>query len=99
MSKIIKIATIQMNATPAPIQERLARAEKLIAQCAREGAQLAVLPEIFNTGYEYSDQNYLRAESFDGPTTTWMKKIAMEHGIHLAGTFLRTEQDKIYNTF
>lgn len=98
MSKTIKIATIQMNAAPAPLQERLARAETLIAQCAREDAQLVVLPEVFNTGYEYSDQNYLRAESFNGPTATWMKKIAAEHGIHLAGTFLRAEQDKIYNT-
>jgi predicted amidohydrolase len=98
MPKTIKIATIQMNAAPALLQERLARAERLIAQCAREGAQLVVLPEVFNTGYEYSDQNYSRAESFDGPTPTWMRKIAAEHGIHLAGTFLRAEQEKIYNT-
>jgi predicted amidohydrolase len=98
MPKTIKIATVQMNAAPAPLQERLARAERLIAQCAREGAQLVVLPEVFNTGYEYSDQNYLRVESFDGPTATWMKTITAEHGIHLAGTFLRRERDKIYNT-
>jgi len=98
MPKTIQIAAVQMNAMPAPIQERLARAERLIAQSVRDGAQLVVLPEVFNTGYEYSDQNYLRAESFDGLTATWMKKTAAWHGIHLAGTFLRSEQNNIYNT-
>jgi predicted amidohydrolase len=98
MSKTIQIAAIQMNALPASTQERLAQAEKLVVACAQAGAQLVVLPEVFNTGYEYSDANYARAESFDGPTAAWMRKTAAQQHVHLAGSFLHREQDRIYNT-
>ena len=89
---------VQMDASPSPVGERLRRAENFVAQCAQSGAQLVVLPEVFNTGYEYSDRNYLQAETFDGPTTAWMKKIAADQHVHLAGSFLRREQEDIFNT-
>ena len=98
MPKSIKIAVIQMNASPSSIEERLMRAENFVVQCVQNGAQLVVLPEVFNTGYEYSDKNYLQAETFDGLTTTWMKKITSYYHVHLAGSFLRREQDNIFNT-
>ncbi len=98
MPKSIRIAVVQMDASPSPVGERLRRAENFVTQCAQHGAQLIVLPEVFNTGYEYSDRNYLQAETFDGPTTTWMKKTAADHHVHLAGSFLRREQDHIFNT-
>ena len=98
MPESIQIAAIQMDAAPAPTQDRLARAEKLVAAAAADGAQLIVLPEVFNTGYIYSDENYQRAEAFDGPTASWMRKSAVQHGVHLAGSFLRAEQNEIYNS-
>jgi len=98
MSKSIKIAVVQMNASPSSVNERLTRAENFVAQCVQNGAQLVVLPEVFNTGYEYSDKNYLQAETFDDLTTTWMKKTASRYHVHLAGSFLHREQDNIFNT-
>ena len=98
MPKSVKIAVVQMKASPAPTKERLARAENFVAMCAENGARLVVLPEVFNTGYEYSDQNYLQAESFDGLTATWMKQISARYHVHLAGSFLRREQNAIFNT-
>jgi predicted amidohydrolase len=98
MSKTVQIAAVQMNADPAPCAERLARAESLILQAARQGAQLVVLPEVFNTGYEYTDKNYHLAEPLDGPTATWMRKLAAHTGAHLAGAFLRLDQGDIYDT-
>ena len=77
MPKTIQIAAVQMDARPAPTPERLARAENLVAQAAHSGAQLVVLPEVFNTGYEYSDQNFARAEAPDGQTASWMLKTAL----------------------
>jgi N-carbamoylputrescine amidase len=98
MPKSVKIAVVQMKASSAPIKERLERAEKFVIGCAESGAQLVVLPEVFNTGYEYSDQNYLHAESFDGVTATWMKQTSARYHVHLAGSFLRREQKEIFNT-
>ncbi len=98
MPKTIKVATAQMDATPAPLSERLERAEKIVTQAAQAGAQLIVLPELFNSGYAYSDDNYQLAESLNGATSTWMKIISARLGIHLAGTFMLLEHGEIYNT-
>src|SRR5262245_57197833 len=98
MSRKIKVTTIQMDATPAPREVRLARAADLIAEAASSGAQLAVLPELFNTGYIYDDSNFAAAEPFDGPTAAWMKTQASQHQLHLAGTFLVAENGDIFNT-
>jgi predicted amidohydrolase len=98
MSKKVKVAVVQMIAEPAPVTDRLVRAENLTAQAAQAGAQLVVLPEIFNTGYEYTDNNYHLAEPMDGQTANWMKKTATRYGVHLAGTFLRRQGGDIYNT-
>jgi len=87
-----------MNASPSSVKERLTRAEHFVVQCVQNGAQLVVLPEVFNTGYEYSDHNYLQAEAFDGVTATWMKQTSARYHVHLAGSFLRREQNEIFNT-
>jgi hypothetical protein len=98
MPRIARIAAVQLNAAPAPVRDRLARIEGILHQCAQSGARLVVLPEVFNTGYEYSPQNYMRAESLDGLTAAWMRKMAAHYHIHLAGTFLRIQQNKIFNS-
>lgn len=96
MSRTLNVAAVQLDGRPAPRRERLARAERLIAEAA-EGAQLVVLPEVFNTGYEYSDANYTRAESVSGPTVRWMTRVAARYGVHLAGTLLLLDLEDIYN--
>jgi carbon-nitrogen hydrolase len=98
MPKIIRVASIQMDAAPAPLDERLARAENFIAQAAQAGAQLVVLPELFNSGYAYTDENFGLAEPIDGTTSAWIKSIAARFNIHLAGTFMLLEQGEIYNS-
>jgi len=91
------LAAIRMDAAPAPTSSRLERAEKLVSCAAAQGAQIAVLPEVFNTGYEYHNRNYSLAEPIDGPTVSWMKASARQHNLYLAGTLLLREADGIYN--
>jgi hypothetical protein len=98
MPRTIKVATVQMDAMPARISERLERAEKIVAQATQEGAQLVVLPELFNTGYAYTDDNYILAEPLDGMTSAWMKATSARLGIYLAGTFLLLDRGDIYDT-
>ena len=74
--KSLCIAAVQMDANPAPTTGRLARAERLVTSTAASGAQLTVLPELFNTGYAYSDANHSRVEPLDGPTANWMRDTA-----------------------
>ena len=98
MPRTIKVATIQMDAMPAPVGERLERAETIVAQAAQEGAQLVVLPELFNTGYAYTDANYELAEPLDGMTSEWMKATSERSGVHLAGALLFLDRGEIYDT-
>ncbi len=97
MSKKIKAASVQMDATLASTTERLARAAKLVENAAKEGAELVLLPELFNTGYGYTDENFARAEGMDGKTVNWLKTKAAEHRIYLAGSLMLRDAGEIYN--
>jgi predicted amidohydrolase len=97
MGRKLTVAAIQMDAPPAPVSERLIRAEKLIIQAAQADAQLVVLPEMFNTGYEFHQRNYGLAETLDGKTATWMKAQAARHKLHLVGTLFLLDAQDIYN--
>ncbi len=97
MTRTLKIAPVQMDVKPEPVAHRLERAADLIAEAVSAGAQVVVLPEVFNTGYEYSDANYALAEPMNGPTVTWMKDQAARHNIHLAGSLMVLDDEDIYN--
>jgi len=98
MSRQIKLAVLQMDATPAPTDERLSRAKKLVESVSHTGANLVVLPELFNTGYTYADTNYAVAETMTDPTVTWMRNTARQHKIYLVGSLLLRDHEHIYNT-
>ncbi len=98
MPHTITAAAIQMDATPAPLAERLTRAQQLIELAAHDGARLIVLPEVFNTGYRYTIENYQRAEPSDGSTATWMKDLAARLNVHLAGSILLLDHGEIFNS-
>jgi predicted amidohydrolase len=60
-----------------------------------EKTELVILPEMFSTGF--SMQPEVLAETMDGETITWMKKIAEENGIILTGSIIIKEDGKFYN--
>ncbi|MFQ5616727.1 MAG: carbon-nitrogen hydrolase family protein, partial [Anaerolineales bacterium] len=64
---------------------------------AQAGADLIVLPELFNVGYTYDDSNHERAEPLDGPTSTWMRETARKFNLHLAGSIMLLDVDEVYN--
>jgi hypothetical protein len=97
MPRTIKTAIVQLDVTPDPTPDRLARAERLITQAAQEGAQLIALPEVFNTGYRYTAENFQRAEPIDGLTVTWLKNLSARLNLHLAGSILLRDHGEIYN--
>ncbi len=83
----LTVAAIQMNALVGEVQRNLAHAARLVEQAAAQGAQLIVLPELFSTGYEYTDRNFHLPEPLDGLTGTWIIETARRLGVHLVGSF------------
>jgi predicted amidohydrolase len=98
MSRTVTIAAVRLNNEPAPTPARLQTAEASVIRAAEQGAQVVILPEVFNTGYTYSSDNYTRTEPVDGPTVSWMKRLAAEHNIHLAGSLMLLGPEHITNS-
>jgi nitrilase len=97
----MKIAAVQMVSTPV-VEENFAAARRLIADAARQGAQLVLLPEYWPImGMQEADK-VAHAEQFDaGPIQKFMSEIAREHRIWLIGGTLpmaAQESDKVLNT-
>ncbi len=61
----------------------------------KERTEIVVLPEMFSTGF--SMQPALLAETMEGETVTWMKKMAAAKRIILTGSIILTENGHYYN--
>lgn len=56
---------------------------------------LVVLPEMFSTGFSMRAKDL--AETMDGPTVTWMKKMAIDHTIIVTGSVIIKENQQYFN--
>lgn len=57
--------------------------------------EIVVLPEMFSTGF--SMQPKLFAETMEGETVEWMKRISSENGIVLTGSMIAEENGHYFN--
>ena len=99
----IKIALCQMNVVDNK-EENIEKAIQMIKESTRQGADLAVLPEMFNCPYENEKFIEYAEELDDSKTLNEISKIAKEENIHvLAGSVPELEMNgedaqSIYNT-
>lgn len=95
----MRVAAVQMNSQDQK-EKNIETAERLIGIAAESGAELAVLPEMFNflgPGEKRPEQ----AEAIPGPTIQTMIDKAKAHQMFIiAGSILETgpTADKVYNT-
>lgn len=61
----------------------------------KEKTEIVVLPEMFSTGFSMQPGQF--AETMDGETIQWMKKIAAHKKIILTGSVIIEEEGKYYN--
>lgn len=94
---IIKLGLCQM-AVSRDKGENLRRAQAALEQSARQGAQLAMLPEMFNCPYE-NPCFPVYGEPAGGETWQFLSRMARELGLYLAGGSVpELEGGKVYNT-
>src|SRR5262245_9386516 len=80
---VFTIGIIQDHATP-DVRDNLSRAERLVRDAARRGAQIVCLKELFGSPYFCKSQQSDRfdlSEPIPGPTTEAMQRLARELAI------------------
>lgn len=92
------VAAVQFAVGP-DVESNRQTAEERVRALAERGADLVVLPEIWNVGYFAFDQYESAAEPLDGPTMTRLCDLAADLGIYLhAGSIVERDGDELYNT-
>jgi predicted amidohydrolase len=61
----------------------------------REKTEVVLLPEMFTTGFSMDAARL--AETMDGQTVGWMRRMASENRIALAGSFIAADEDRFFN--
>jgi omega-amidase len=57
--------------------------------------EIIVLPEMFSTGFSMQPEKF--AETMDGPSVDWMRKMAVEKKAIITGSLIIKEEEKYYN--
>src|SRR3954453_7662312 len=92
------IGLIQDHATP-DARANLARAERLVRDAARQGAQIVCLKELFNAPYFCKSQQTERfdfAEPVPGETTAAMSRLARELAVVLIVPMFERQGPGVY---
>ena len=97
----MKIAILQMDVKIAQnfadCEQNFVHARELIDRALKRGADIAVLPEAFNTGFYV--QNFKRlADAGAVRTKKFLSEISQNCGAVLIGGAINSKRDKIYNS-
>ena len=90
----LSITTIQTNLIWEDKAANLYALEQKI-NSIQDPTEIVVLPEMFSTGF--SMQPSLFAETMEGETLNWMKKVSTQNKIILMGSIIIEEEGKYYN--
>ncbi|HPR41709.1 MAG TPA: nitrilase-related carbon-nitrogen hydrolase [Candidatus Methanofastidiosa archaeon] len=94
----MKIGYIQTKPVFLDREENLDHAAKLLEKAAE--ADIMVLPELFNTGYNFQSASQLEPLAEDarnGVTSTLLQDIARDNDQYIAAGYAERKGDKIYN--
>ena len=94
-----KVGLIQMRCTPDP-DENLARAQDMVRDAAKKGANIVCLPELFLTQYFCQREDaalFDLAEPVPGPTTDALSPLAKELNIVLIASLFEKRARGLYH--
>ncbi|WP_044401769.1 amidohydrolase [Lacinutrix sp. Hel_I_90] len=94
MSDVLNIAIIQSNLVwENPVENRTNFTEKMNA--ITKQVDLIILPEMFTTGFTMNAETV--AETMEGETIRWMKRMAKEKNCAVTGSLIIEENNSYYN--
>ncbi len=97
---VLKIlaAALQMPSQPNNVASNVDRADELLRRAYLAGASLAVLPELFNTGYGYLDDFESIAEERDGPTIRHLADRSRAWNMAIAAGLVERDGHHLYDS-
>jgi N-carbamoylputrescine amidase len=93
----ILAAAIQMTSEPLDVAANVRRADALLREARAAGAVLAVLPELFNTGYGLCPDYAPYAEGVEGPTLQHLRKRSQQWRMSIAAGFVERSGRHLYD--
>lgn len=95
----MKIAAVQMKAKFSKVRDNLQKAESLVKDAFRDGAEWVILPEFFTTAMGFHPDMLRSARSINGKPFQLMKRLARENNGVVGGSFIALWKDIRLNTF
>lgn len=100
MSKV-KVAAVQMRCAPT-VEENLQHAEALVREAAANGAQIILLPELWERPYFCQQRRYdfyqYALPTEENPAVRMGKRLAKELNIVLPISFFERDVNELYNS-
>jgi predicted amidohydrolase len=94
----IVVAAIQMPSDPLDVAGNLQRADERLRAAHGDGVELAVLPELFNTGYSLCPDFGPYSEAVDGPTITHLRRRSRQWRMAIAAGFVERKGRHLYDS-
>lgn len=91
------VAMIQMKVEAGKPDANLARAEQRVAEAAKQGAKIAVLPEVMDLGWTDPSARELAYGIPDGKTCRRLRDIALKNNMYVCAGLIEKDGDKRYN--
>lgn len=97
LSSAMRVALAQMLVEPGEKQTNLARAESWIAQAARRGAEIVVLPEALPLGWTHPSARRLADEIPHGESCSRLIEAARRHRVFVCAGLVERAGENIFN--
>lgn len=96
LPRTLKVAAVQFNIRLGDIEANWQSAEQGLRSVAAQGAKLAVLPEMWSSGYDYRQLAELATHT--PGILTKLRALSAELGLTIVGSLAEPDGDKVCNT-
>ena len=94
----IAVSAIQMPSDPLDVSANLHRADENLRCSHLDGVELAVLPEMFNTGYSLRPDYGPFSETIEGPTITHLSRRSRQWKMAIVAGFVEQSGRHLYDS-
>ncbi len=98
MAVKIVVAAVQMSCDHLNVSANLHRADDQLRSAHGSGVELAVLPELFNTGYSLCPDYAPYSETVEGPTIAYLRGRSRQWRMAIAAGFVERDGRHIYDS-